>query len=56
MNEVACFCGCRFTFDGAAAACPTCGEVARVAPGPPLAGEFKEIEAEIETALAAVSW
>ena len=34
MAEVACFCGCCFSFDGAAGACPTCGEVARLTAGP----------------------
>jgi hypothetical protein len=28
MTDVACFCGCCFSFDGGAAACPRCGEVA----------------------------
>lgn len=34
MTDVACFCGCCFSFDGAAGACPTCGEVASVTAGP----------------------
>ena len=34
MAEVACFCGCCFSFDGAAGACPRCGEVARLTAGP----------------------
>jgi hypothetical protein len=34
MTEVACFCGCCFSFDGGAAACPRCGEVASVTAGP----------------------
>jgi hypothetical protein len=34
MAEVACFCGCCFSFDGAAGACPECGEVARLTVGP----------------------
>lgn len=34
MSDVACFCGCCFSFDGAVGACPTCGEVARVTAGP----------------------
>lgn len=34
MAEVACFCGCCFSFDGGAEACPKCGEVARVRTGP----------------------
>ena len=33
MAEVACFCGCCFSFDGAAGACPKCGEVARLTAG-----------------------
>ena len=34
MAEVACFCGCLFSFDGGAGACPRCGEVASVTVGP----------------------
>jgi hypothetical protein len=30
MTDVACFCGRLFSFDGGAAACPRCGEVASV--------------------------
>lgn len=26
MARVACFCGCSFSFDGGAGACPRCGE------------------------------
>ncbi len=33
MIDVACFCGCCFSFDGSAAACPRCGEVASVTAG-----------------------
>jgi len=33
MTDVACFCGCCFSFDGGAAACPGCGEVASVTAG-----------------------
>jgi hypothetical protein len=28
MAEVACFCGCLYSFDGGAGACPKCGEYA----------------------------
>ena len=38
MTDVACFCGCCFSFDGGAAACPRCGEVASVTARPPLEG------------------
>jgi hypothetical protein len=34
MADVACFCGCCFTFDGAGAACPKCGEYASLMPEP----------------------
>jgi hypothetical protein len=34
MADVACFCGCCYSFEGGAGACPTCGEVAYVAAGP----------------------
>jgi hypothetical protein len=30
MTDVACFCGCLYSFDGGAGACPRCGEVATV--------------------------
>ena len=30
MTEVACFCGCSYTFRGLAGACPRCGEVAAI--------------------------
>lgn len=35
MTDVACFCGCLYSFDGGAGACPKCGEVASVT-GPPV--------------------
>jgi len=31
MAEVACFCGCCYSFEGGAGACPRCGEYAVVA-------------------------
>jgi hypothetical protein len=34
MTDVACFCGCCFSFDAGAAACPRCGEVATVTADP----------------------
>jgi hypothetical protein len=34
MTDVACFCGCLYSFDGGGAACPKCGEYATVAAGP----------------------
>ena len=30
MADVACFCGCLFSFDGGAGACPKCGKPASV--------------------------
>jgi hypothetical protein len=33
MAQVACFCGCCFSFDGGAGACPKCGEVASLRGG-----------------------
>jgi hypothetical protein len=33
MADVACFCGCFCSFDGAKGACPQCGEIASVATG-----------------------
>jgi hypothetical protein len=32
MADVACFCGCCYSFEGGAGACPRCGEYAVVAP------------------------
>jgi hypothetical protein len=34
MADVACFCGSFYSFDGAAGACPQCGEIASVGTGP----------------------
>ncbi len=34
MTDVACFCGCLYSFDGDAGACPRCGEYATVRTGP----------------------
>ena len=34
MTDVACFCGCFYSFDGAAGDCPKCGEYATVTGGP----------------------
>jgi hypothetical protein len=34
MAEVACFCGCLYSFDGDGGACPKCGEYAAVTVGP----------------------
>jgi hypothetical protein len=36
MTDVACFCGCLYSFDGRAGACPSCGEYATVRTGPAL--------------------
>ena len=36
MIDVACFCGCFYSFEGGAGACPKCGEVATVTAGPPV--------------------
>jgi hypothetical protein len=30
MTDVACFCGCLYSFDGGEGPCPTCGAVAAV--------------------------
>jgi hypothetical protein len=38
MSDVACFCGCLFSFDGDAAACPGCGKYAVVRTGTALTG------------------
>jgi hypothetical protein len=35
MADVACFCGCYFSFEGGAAVCPRCGEVASAMGGLP---------------------
>lgn len=36
MTDVACFCGCLFSFNGDAGACSKCGRVASVTAGPVL--------------------
>ena len=36
MTDVACFCGCLFSFNGGAGACPKCGKVVSVTAGPVL--------------------
>jgi hypothetical protein len=36
MADVACFCGCLYSFEGGAGACPKCGEVAAVTAEPPV--------------------
>ena len=36
MTDVACFCGCLFSFNDGAGACPKCGKVANVTAGPVL--------------------
>jgi hypothetical protein len=38
MADVACFCGCCYSFEGDGGACPRCGEYAAVRSGPVLAG------------------
>ena len=38
MVDVACFCGCCYSFEGDGGACPRCGEYASVRSGPALAG------------------
>jgi len=42
MAAVACFCGCSFSFDGGAGACPRCGEVARLTAGPEVHGVARD--------------
>jgi hypothetical protein len=34
MTDVACFCGCCYSFSGAAGPCPVCGEIAVVSAHP----------------------
>jgi hypothetical protein len=38
MADVACFCGCSYSFYGDAGACPHCGEVATLRARPVLSG------------------
>jgi len=52
MAEVACFCGCCFGFDGGAAACPSCGEVASVLGGPVFGQDGQPPDARPERAEA----
>ena len=36
MADVACFCGCLYSFDGGGGACPKCGEYVSLTTGPEL--------------------
>ena len=36
MADVACFCGCLYSFDGGGGACPECGEYVSLTTGPEL--------------------
>ena len=50
MTDVACFCGCCYSFVGGAGACPSCGEVATVTTG--LAFEATEFSEQEQPAFA----
>jgi len=43
MIDVVCFCGCTYSFEGATAACPRCGEPVTLTP--PAADEDLGIDA-----------
>ena len=45
MANVACFCGCLYSFDGGGAACPQCGEYASLTTGPEL--KYTEHETDL---------
>jgi hypothetical protein len=47
MADVACFCGCCYSFDGAGAACPKCGEYASVMPEPAPEGTAQKHHAPV---------
>jgi hypothetical protein len=55
MADVACFCGCCFSFDGGAGACPRCGEVASLTgePAPALASTGRS---QTEPAALVLDW
>jgi hypothetical protein len=44
MADVACFCGCLYSFGGDGGACPQCGEYVSLTTG----GEFKDTGQEID--------
>jgi hypothetical protein len=44
MADVACFCGCFYSFDGGGGACPRCGEYVSLTTG----AEFKDTGQEID--------
>jgi predicted ATP-dependent serine protease len=48
MADVACFCGCVYSFEGAAGACPKCGEWATVTGGPVVTGYGQRSQHEAE--------
>jgi hypothetical protein len=62
MTDVACFCGCCYSFDGGAGACPQCGEYAVISAEPALpdtgrnhqqqAGQGSQEREDAETAAA----
>jgi hypothetical protein len=53
MADVACFCGCCFSFDGGAGTCPRCGEVASLTGelAPPSTGR-----SQTEPAVLVMDW
>ena len=48
MADVACFCGCVYSFEGGAGACPKCGEWATVTGGPVVSGYGQQNQHEAE--------
>jgi hypothetical protein len=48
MADVACFCGCLYSFDGGGGACPKCGEYVSLTTGPELkVTEYTEYAADL---------
>jgi len=50
MADVACFCGCCYSFEGGGGSCPGCGRYASISTGPDLT---PDLTLELDELLAA---
>jgi len=62
MTDVACFCGCLYSFAGSAGTCPRCGKCAIIRTSSPARGERRPqlaepaVGAQNDTELNLVDW